>query len=506
MIRGTKRKLDERSTLKADFLASIHNRFDIEVVDAQTGEVKNRAVAYNTVCNNLLDKLTTQSYGDGYGYSNYIHYGTGNGIPSKADTSLFSFSGAILTNNNYSSTEQHVDFLNGTISFTFKASIPPEAAVGSTITELGLAYNNTANTLCTHAMLQDMNGNTISITKSETDVINIYATVYFHFPMRDGIPAIWMPMSYSDGDAAQWLRGYEIMYHDDYRPRGVELTMDYVSLVQREMGSSYAKTTTLAQTASKDGIDFGTVRFPVDSSNHIHGAAAINIVNGTKQYFFLSALGGWWQGSDIAGEAIGTGDGSTTDFSTKFPFATGATIYVDGVPASAVVDSSALDHQNMGAYFMPVEANGDYFPPVTKRSDNRYTYKDTYGIYYNPLYDVGIDSFVQEYGTKVELSDDLDEWVEISNNKTGTISVPAEHRTKKFWKLTQLSTSSSRNQQGYIHTMTTNALTGKNIHFSTPPAAGAVITADYHTPYIAKDENNVFDFSLVLNFGEKNEE
>ena len=35
--------------------------------------------------------------------------------------------------------------------------------------------------LCTHALLQDMNGNNISIQKTNTDVINIYATVYLHF-------------------------------------------------------------------------------------------------------------------------------------------------------------------------------------------------------------------------------------------------------------------------------------------------------------------------------------
>jgi hypothetical protein len=40
MIRGTKRPLEEsRPMLKADLRASIHNRFDIEVVDAKSGEL-----------------------------------------------------------------------------------------------------------------------------------------------------------------------------------------------------------------------------------------------------------------------------------------------------------------------------------------------------------------------------------------------------------------------------------------------------------------------------------
>ena len=42
-----------------------------------------------------------------------------------------------------------------------------------------------------------------------------------------------------------------------------------------------------------------------------------------------------------------------------------------------------------------------------------------------------------------------------------------------------------------------------NIHFAEPPADGDVITADYFTDVIAKDENHVFDFSITFHFGEK---
>jgi hypothetical protein len=51
---------------------------------------------------------------------------------------------------------------------------------------------------------------------------------------------------------------------------------------------------------------------------------------------------------------------------------------------------------------------------------------------------------------------------------------------------------------------TCSALEGNtaNIHFSTPPDVGAVITVDYVTPWVAKDTNHVFDFTLELQFGE----
>jgi len=41
-----------------------------------------------------------------------------------------------------------------------------------------------------------------------------------------------------------------------------------------------------------------------------------------------------------------------------------------------------------------------------------------------------------------------------------------------------------------------------NIHFSTPPANGAVITADYQTPVAGKDVNHVFDYTFTLQLGE----
>ena len=47
-----------------------------------------------------------------------------------------------------------------------------------------------------------------------------------------------------------------------------------------------------------------------------------------------------------------------------------------------------------------------------------------------------------------------------------------------------------------------SANSGKSIHFATAPASGAVITADYHTPTIAKDTNHVFDLTVTIQLGE----
>ena len=50
-----------------------------------------------------------------------------------------------------------------------------------------------------------------------------------------------------------------------------------------------------------------------------------------------------------------------------------------------------------------------------------------------------------------------------------------------------------------------NSNSGKAIVFDTAPANGDVITIDYHTPYIAKDSDHVYDMTVTFQFGEYNE-
>ena len=97
MIRGKKRPVVEAldiadsplvQKINSTLNASIHNRFDIEVIDAATGNVRQRAQAENIICDALWTRLFTPTT-----YFNYIHYGTGSGTPSATDASLFTFLG-----------------------------------------------------------------------------------------------------------------------------------------------------------------------------------------------------------------------------------------------------------------------------------------------------------------------------------------------------------------------------------------------------------------------------
>ena len=67
---------------------NIHNRFDIEVRDKNTGELKQKAVAYNIVLNQMYTRLC-----GGLSYFVNIHFGSGTGTLSAARTSLFTHLG-----------------------------------------------------------------------------------------------------------------------------------------------------------------------------------------------------------------------------------------------------------------------------------------------------------------------------------------------------------------------------------------------------------------------------
>ena len=78
----------EAAASKAD--QAIHNRFDIEVVDAATGKVKQKAYAENII----LNQLWTANFWT-YAWFKYIHYGTGTSTPTATDTRLDNFYAAV---------------------------------------------------------------------------------------------------------------------------------------------------------------------------------------------------------------------------------------------------------------------------------------------------------------------------------------------------------------------------------------------------------------------------
>ena len=515
MIRGTERNLvkdiapTDVHKVEAMLNSSIHNRFDIEVIDAATGEIKQKAQAENVVCNALWTRLLTPA-----NYFNYIHYGTGSGTPASTDTSLFTFLG--YGTPAYTDDVIEVQAENGWASYQRKIQLSEVTAVGSTLTEVGIGYSTTAATLCTHAMLKDMNGNTISIAKADTDIINIYATVFVHWTAAgyDSGAVKIIPSINKRNDNTKPLLGFLGMlmgvYASDYNMCTPPTNAQMLNSCSRVNITSRVPTAvTAAYSAVNKTITLTATRLGASANNNggflgvvLYGYS--NIISDERASLYLKVGGSWYPYSSVVGEAISTGDGETTDFATDFPFPYDATVYVDSVAQSTGVSFGAepLLYNDMGQYFegLHEDSTPSLHVPFANPALSSIKYEalrlKTY-IYYNPHYSIGIASLYAYY-CKVEVSNDLATWTELVAQGSGaTVNVNAAYQNYKYWRF------SSTDSSAYAQTFTApSTYVGKPIHFTTAPANGAVITADYKTPVVAKDINHVFDLSVVITLAE----
>ena len=164
--------------MKIQERAVLHNRFDVRVVDAASGKVKQTAVGFNVITNYYFNsRLTASPLSKTTDLFRYIAVGTGTGTPAVTDTALFTH----LTRKAVTTLDTVYEYPT---SYTAK-QIKLEATEcnGSTITEVALEgyYSGTFSTtyyIMSHAMLQDSEGNQIAIAKTDTDVVYITATFY----------------------------------------------------------------------------------------------------------------------------------------------------------------------------------------------------------------------------------------------------------------------------------------------------------------------------------------
>lgn len=524
MIRGTKRPIvkaveiieQKARKIDAQLNATIHNRFDIEVIDVATGEVRQRAQAQNVICNALWTRLLAPNT-----YFNYIHYGTGTGAPAATDTSLFTFLGygTPATADDVISTDEET----GTVSLRRKIQLSELTAVGSTLTEVGIGYSTTAETLVTHAMLKDMNGNQISIAKTSTDIINVYATVFLHISSAlDTARICYCDYNTSYMSLTRALFGRIALNASSAADSVLSYMWANIPPAQAHFYGypTYIKgTISAAYDATTKRITLTCPRLAASDFN-INSAGIIEISMGANTYYYGGAntyaanlkirVGGDIPASSVSGEAVGTGDGSTQDFATKFPCVSGLSIKVDGAATTSGFtwdDGVPLSPANMGLFFElvpkqsgnPEDSSYRYYSNPTVTGDGRTHTPNGYATYFNPNYAKGISSFNYSEAvasSKVECSNDLITWVELCNGgSAGVKAVPAAYAQYKYFRLTKCATKA----------WTSANVLATNIHFATPPASGAVITADYTTKTIAKDVNHVFDLTVTIQLGEYTE-
>lgn len=521
MIRGKKRPVQTPAPIVLD--TGIHNRFDVEIVDAKTGELKRKARAFNVVCDGLWTALNKSFSVTGYGgWFKSIAYGNGTGTPSGGDAALFNQIGKMVGEH----VSFGIDYKNSHVWIRKDISITETVAVGETITEVGIV--DADNILCTHAMLQDMNGNQISIEKSDTDIVNVYATIFVHVDPKlldvDAPVQVSLYSAKSDLSILRLIMGW-------HSGKGSVRFIPVKGRVFTNGTNDNEKVNTVIPITTAYDAEKRTISFSGRSAavnNNIaggfgwlvmHGVTDYNYTGYTSNSVILKTISPVFNGSNIIGEAVGTGDGETTEFATKYDLPKNAKIYVDGVLQTDVtVDCVPLSYQNMGQYFQAIAVeDGVAYPKVPLHgyakecltSDKIGDVNKSDNIFYNPYFEYGIKSFKYGAWGGVFISDDLENWVTVSGSLTGTglasgtYTMPDEYKHYRYFRI--IDNYGTINYDDYMCNFVTEGLTGKNIHFATPPAAGAVITADYETEVVTKDSNHVFDLNVVIRLGEYTE-
>ena len=475
--------------------ASIHNKFVVEVIDAKSGKLKQKAQAQNIVCDAAFTRLLNNQT-----YAGYLHYGSGSGTPSVTDTSLFTYRGCKQTTDGAIT----YDRTNSVLSCTNSIRLDTTEANGITITEVGIGYGNSAGNLSTHAMLQDMNGNPISITKTDTDIINIYATLYAHIIQDFNEGCYYNPGTYSYlAPGNNWY-----VYTDDSAPFFLgrsTLAAGFLSgagSVSTREGQISSGSTRSVDAANKR-MTFTMTRM-LASAGNVHGlfgfkvGSAFYMVKGSKSFGSFP----------ITNESVGVGDGTTTRFKTKFSFPYNAKVYVNGVEQTtgvlvkklpSTVGSSGSTIQSH-AIVLDINSTDSVHIRTTRASDTSKiaTWKGnndtTPFIIYNPLYDEGEGLNLEGPSSSKQMywSNDCENWTQITGSLTDA------QKRSKYFKVVPINYSSNIN---YMNPPS-DTHDGYNIIFDTAPANGDVITIDYTTDYIPKDEDHVLDATFTIQFSE----
>ena len=479
----------------------IHNRFDIEVVDVETGEVKQKAQAFNVVCNKYYTQIW-ESLNSGV-RTEYVVVGDGSGTPSASDTALFSFVGAASNTNGYDT----IDFSRESDGIWFrqiKKTIPNTLYVGKTITEVGFSSSNTNGGLVTHAMLQDMNGNPISITHTATDVINIYCTIYLHYAGQDDRIHLYVTgLIDNTWTSANSLSnvfagiGNFLLTAANWTGRTV-VGKDTMASTSNSVSGSFTRD------SSTNAITYKSQQIPVATGN-INGIASISIYSNRNdsriEVCRIEGGTGTFDPAHITSETVGIGDGTTTKFKTKFDKPYNAAIKINGAAISGGVSINKLPASAISSANTAWSSNGSFARAVKKdkltlgesyRSSNSVNLSIGQSWVTEILIpEIGIHHIYAQNGV-IEGSNDGITWVSVATAQSNAQMNQAGAHYRYYRRI-----DGDYNTPYYF-----NDYDGYNIIFDNPPAQGDVITIDYTTDYIPKDSDHVLDVELTFTFGE----
>lgn len=317
--------------MHTDVHIAIKNKFLIQVKDAVTEEVKGEFEAFNTITNQLIKDYV--EVGPGSSSRNVfssIAYGDGAGTPAMTDTALFSQISSLGA-----TTVSSVSTLP-TFQLVKTARIGASDAVGKVITEVGFK-DSYQSLLTTHAMIVDSEGMPVGITKSATDIIDIYATVYFDIQNLEGVfgdKAGWM--TYGFNVTSDYYYGRATNFLANWLFSGSAMDNSLGRITSYERGYPGAERTWLTgqlddrSLAMSTNVAAGTKTF---STRYIETVSNGNIRGLVFNSFAVLQfpVPGVWEGIARVNKPVATGDGTAKGFDLPNAEVEQLKIYQDGV-------------------------------------------------------------------------------------------------------------------------------------------------------------------------------
>ena len=385
------RRLNLRQDVK------LHNKFHLVLTDSRTGEVKQEAWAYNIVLNSFFGRLflwmqSTQAnnisnrFFSINGVVGRTFIGGGTGVLSPERTTLFNYMNRVA--HIASSELRGVDLDNSNAWGTSVATFSELMSPNSTITEVGLGGDG-ESLLRTHALIEDSEGNPITVAKGEFDILTVYSTVYIElghgygsnivFPDGTGVGVSgavsagvgnYFFASVANNTQASGAHGqfWVGAGTDNTTPTKNDNVLG--NNVAGWAGSDWAKTDVIFNSGQKK-IDIYR-RFAANETNYpLWEIGVCALTRGAEFFDYNFATGGnpifrsvmpiatIWEGYDNVGEEIGTGDGTQTVFNLQWApiVAESDVIKVDGVIQTRGTDYT-IDNATGAVTFTTAPANG----------------------------------------------------------------------------------------------------------------------------------------------------
>lgn len=499
---------------------NIHNKFEIEVI--RDGLLIQKGYAKNIV----LDRM----YGFLVNFSapfSTIVFGKGVGTPSPERTTLFNRVGSAPA-----VYDSH-DLTGNVLSVTKFATLLLPEFNGETLTEVGISQE--ATNINTHAMITDSEGNTISITKTNLDIVKIYATLYVEFEETGDYGFILFPKIsplYDHATNAPLISHFYSMFLVN---RSVNLSTSLNSIGfscektrNQKIHSSFGggqgnyisgpsnKEVIASAVTKKTNLKF---RIDPDKANLFNGISHISIP-GLIGFSLIDSP--YYAGYPYTDRSLGTGDGANTNFAFPNIDPRDLVVKVDGVPTTAFTYEYVSKYFNFQDLF---DTDISYRSAVCNGNVESYsclnTGTTTVNFTHNPfVYDQSIKNLsglkfkvyvtgsMYSYGSYCNLqgSNDKVSWANIvtargSFGGGGNVeaTIPASVNSYQYLRLQY---SLGEGNIGGVSIYDASITEVNRIVFDVAPALGEAITVDYTVPYPIKTPDFVMDFNIEIQWGE----